>query len=52
MENVYDYIRLAIQQHDVAANDDMRAIGRRRRQLPFQLLRTGLNLDSPPPELC
>jgi hypothetical protein len=43
MDNVDDEIRPAIQQHDVPANDDMRAIRRRRRQPPFQFFRTRLN---------
>jgi hypothetical protein len=46
MENIYYHKRPAIQEHNVSANKDMLAIGRRRRQLPFKIDRNSIN--SPP----
>jgi len=46
MEDIYDHKRPAIQEHNVSANKDMLAIGRRRRQLPFKIDGDGIN---PPP---
>jgi len=46
MENIYYHKRPAIQEHNVSANKDMLAIGRRRRQLPFKI--DGNNINSSP----
>ena len=46
MENIYYHKRPAIQEHNVSANKDMLAIGRRRRQLPFKIDGNSIN---PPP---
>jgi hypothetical protein len=43
MKDVEDHVGPLVQQHDVSANDDVGAIGRRRRQLPFEFRREGLN---------
>jgi hypothetical protein len=46
MENIYHYKGPAVQQHNVSANKDMLAIGRRRRQFPFKIDGNSIN---PPP---
>ena len=43
MENIYDHKRPAIQEHNVSANEDMLAIRRRRRQLPFKIDGNSIN---------
>jgi hypothetical protein len=43
VENIYDHKRPAIQEHNVSANKDMLAIGRRRRQFPFKIDGNSIN---------
>jgi hypothetical protein len=47
MENIYYHKRPAIQEHNVSADEDVLAIGRRRRQLPFKIDGNSIN---PSPE--
>src|ERR1700719_5310471 len=44
VHEVHDHIGPAIQQHDMATDQDVRAIGRGRRQVANQYWRAGLNL--------
>jgi hypothetical protein len=46
VENIHNHKRSAIQEHNVSANEDMLTIGRRRRQLPFEIDGNSIN---PPP---
>jgi hypothetical protein len=46
MENIYHHKRPAIQEHNVSADEDVLAIGRRWRQLPFKIDGNSIN---PPP---
>jgi len=43
MKDVQNHIGPPVQQHNVGANDDMGAIGRRRRQSSFEVRRAGLD---------
>jgi hypothetical protein len=52
MKDVHNYIGSAIQQNNVSANQHMRAIGRWRRQPPFQILGTRLKAFLEPRREC
>jgi len=43
MENIHYHKRPAIQEHNVSADEDMLAIRRRRRQLPFKIDGNSIN---------
>ncbi|MCU1296290.1 MAG: hypothetical protein JWO91_568 [Acidobacteriaceae bacterium] len=43
MKNVYHHRRPAIQEHNVSSNENMFAIGRRRRQLAFKIDGNSMN---------
>jgi hypothetical protein len=43
VENIYYDKRPAIQEHNVSADEDVLAIGRRRRQLPFKIDGNSIN---------
>jgi hypothetical protein len=44
MKDVHHHVGLAIHQHQMPADYDVFAIGRRRRKPPLEILGTGLNL--------